>query len=251
MGGQPIERREVIRFMAVASMAAAFPGFQKWSFAGVHDSSNRSVAQSTQPYKPSFFSPPQFEMAEHLAEMIIPADDKPGAKAAGVAEFIDFMLANRVSLAGRDEYQSFGSGRIAITSQQVIRLGEDAQGQFILGLQWLNGRSRSEFGHEFMDCSADQQISLLKELAYVNNQKPATDTGRQFFLLLRDYTVVGYYTSKVGLESLGYPGLRVVWPKMPGCSHPDDPEHAHLRPSILPRSSELKISLIKENPVGD
>jgi hypothetical protein len=251
MGGQPIERREVIRLIAVASMAAAFPGFQKWSYAGVHNVSHRSLDHSGQPYKPLFFSPTQFHMVEHLAEMIIPADDTPDAKEAGVAEFIDFMLANRVSATGQDGYQSFGSGRIGITSEEVIRLGEDAQGHFILGLEWLNGRSRSEFGHEFMDCAADQQNSILKELAYVNKQNPSSGTGRQFFLLLRDYTVAGYYTSKVGLESLGYPGLRVVWPKMPGCSHPDDPEHAHLQPSILPRSSEAKISLIKENLVGD
>ena len=46
---------------------------------------------------------------------------------------------------------------------------------------------------------------------------------------MRDYTVVGYYTTKIGFESLGYPGLQVVWPAMPGCPHPDDPEHAHLR----------------------
>jgi hypothetical protein len=251
MGGQPIERREVIRLITVASMAATFPGFQKWSFAGVHSMSNASHTPSAQSYKPLFFSPAQFAMVEHLTEMIIPADETPGAKEAGVAEFIDFMLANRVAVAKGDSYQSYGSGRIGITSEEVIRLGEDAQGHFILGLEWLNGRSRSEFGHEFMDCPADQQISLLKELAYVNNQKPTTGTGRQFFLLLRDYTVAGYYTSKVGLESLGYPGLRVFWPKMPGCSHPDDPEHAHLQPSILPRSSEPKISLIKEHPVGD
>ena len=45
---------------------------------------------------------------------------------------------------------------------------------------------------------------------------------------MRDYTVVGYYTTKIGLESLGYPGLRTVWPKMPSCPHPNDPEHAHL-----------------------
>jgi hypothetical protein len=251
MGGQPIERREVIRFMAAASMAAAFPGFQKWSFAGVDNAGNRPLDGSAQPYKPLFFSPAQFHIVDCLAEMIIPADETPGAKEAGVAEFIDFMLANRVSVTGQDGYQSFGSGRIGMTSQEVIRLGEDAQGHFILGLEWLNGRSRSQFGHEFMDCSADQQNSILKELAHANKQNPTSGTGRQFFLLLRDYTVAGYYTSKVGLESLGYPGLRVVWPKMPGCSHPDDPEHAHLKPSILPRSSEPKISLLKESPVGD
>ena len=46
---------------------------------------------------------------------------------------------------------------------------------------------------------------------------------------IRDYTIVGYYTTKIGLESIGYPGLRIAWPTMPSCPHPNDPEHLHLR----------------------
>ena len=34
-------------------------------------------------------------MVERLAEIIIPSDATPGAKEAGVAEFIDFMVAKR------------------------------------------------------------------------------------------------------------------------------------------------------------
>jgi hypothetical protein len=93
----------------------------------------------------------------------------------------------------------------------------------------MNARSHSEFGREFMDCTPEQQHSLLEELAYKAKFKPMTESGREFFRFIRDYTVVGYYTTKIGLESLGYPGLRTVWPKMPGCPHPDDPEHANLR----------------------
>jgi hypothetical protein len=80
-----------------------------------------------------------------------------------------------------------------------------------------------------MDATTEQQHALLEELAYKAKFKPTTESGRAFFQFMRDYTVVGYYTTKIGLESLGYPGLQTVWPKMPGCSHPDDPEHAHLR----------------------
>jgi hypothetical protein len=79
-----------------------------------------------------------------------------------------------------------------------------------------------------MDCTAEQQNTLLEELAYKAKFKPATESGRSFFQFIRDHTVVGYYTTKIGLESLGYPGLRTVWPKMPSCPHPNDPEHAHL-----------------------
>jgi gluconate 2-dehydrogenase gamma chain len=221
MGGQGVERREILRFIGIASVAATFPGFHQWAFAcsdhPAHDSNGRSA---TLGYTPLFFSAPHYRMVEHVAEMIIPADDTPGAKDAGVAEFIDFMVANRVPVSPRYDIR---------TTQDAIQQGNDAQAQFIAGLDWINARCKSEFGKQFLDTSPDQQNSLLEELAYKAKFKPTTESGRDFFQLIRDYTIVGYYTSKIGLESLGYPGLRVVWPKMPGCTHLNDPEHAHLK----------------------
>ena len=220
MGGQGIERRVVLRYIGLASVAGTFPGFRQWAFACSHAAPDAGLAQAAKSsYKPLFFSPKQFKLVEHLAEMIIPADDTPGAREAGVAEFIDFMVANRVPVNGSDEMS------------QNTALGSAVQGHFLAGLSWMNAHSKSEFEHEFLDCSAEQQNSLLQEIAYKETYKPATETGREFFQLMRDYTVVGYYTTKIGLESLGYPGLRTAWPKAPGCAHPDDPEHAHLQES--------------------
>lgn len=167
-----------------------------------------------------FFSAQQYRLVEHLADMIIPEDETPGAKQAGVAEFIDFMLANRVPLSGSRDIRS---------TQDAIEAGNEAQTRFLEGLGWVKARSHSEFGRDFLECTRDQQNALLEELAYKAKFKPNTESGRAFFQMMRDYTVVGYYTTKIGLESLGYPGLRTVWPKMPGCPHPNDPEHRHLQ----------------------
>jgi gluconate 2-dehydrogenase gamma chain len=216
-----VERRTILRFIGIASVASTFPGFSKWSFACAHDHQDAPAPQiSRGKYKPLFFSQQQYEMVEHLAEIIIPESETPGAKTAGVAEFIDFMVANRVPVSTSHDIRS---------TQDAIEAGNDTQTRFVAGLGWMNARSHSEFGHEFMECSNEQQTALLEELAYKAKFKPATESGRAFFLLIRDYTVVGYYTTRVGLESLGYPGLRTVWPKMPPCPHPDDPEHAKLR----------------------
>jgi len=234
MGGQGVERRDILRFVGIASVASAFPGFSKWAFAcaqaHVHAPVAITAQATTGPYKPLFFSPPHYQMVEHLAEMIIPADDTQGAKQAGVAEFIDFMVANRVPVSARRDVRSV---------QDAIEMGNEVQSRFLSGLNWINARSKSEFGCEFMDCAQEQQNSLLEELAYKAKFKPTTESGREFFQLIRDYTVVGYYTTKIGLESLGYPGLRAVWPSMPGCSHPDDPEHIRLRE---PRSAHVSAS---------
>lgn len=223
MGGQNVERRNILRFIGIASVAGTFPGFSKWTFACAQGHVDGGVHPSTQvgsePYKPLFFSAQHYQMVEHLAEMIIPEDDTPGAKQAGVAEFIDFMVANRVAANPKRDVRC---------TQDAIEMGNDVQSRFLSGLDWMNARSKSLFGHEFMDCAPEQRNGLLEEIAYKAKFKPTTESGQEFFQLIRDYTVVGYYTTKIGLESLGYPGLRVSWPSMPGCSHPSDPEHVHL-----------------------
>jgi gluconate 2-dehydrogenase gamma chain len=234
MAGQGIERREALRYIGIASVAATFPGFSQWTFAcSDHLHGATPTSGAVHPYKPLLFSSDHFRLVERLAEMIIPADDTPGAKEAGVAEFIDFMVANRIPVSARNEIRS---------TQDAIRAGEDAQVRFLAGLNWINAQSTSEFGQQFLDCSADQQKSFLEMLAYKTKLKPATESGREFFQMMRDYTVVGYYTSKIGLEALGYPGLRTAWPKMPGCTHPDDPEHAHLPQSADHSAATLRIA---------
>jgi len=225
LGGQGVERREILRYIGIATVASSFPGFSKWAFACSHDTSQSPSSTSPRSsYAPLFLSAQQYRMVEHLAEMIIPEDDTPGAKQAGVAEFIDFMLASRVPVSGSRDVRS---------TADAIEAGNDAQVRFISGLNWMNMRSHSDFGHDFTDCTAEQQNGMLEGLAYQNKFKPNTETGRAFFQMMRDYTVVGYYTTKIGLESIGYPGLRGIWPKMPGCSHPDDPKHLKLpKPAI-------------------
>jgi len=229
MGGQGMERREILRYIGIASIAGTFPGFRRWVFACPQGHSESVAAKSSAEYKPLFFSPEHYRMVEHIAEMIIPEDDTPGAKQAGVAEFIDFMVANRVPVSTSREVRS---------TDDAIEIGNDAQSRFLAGLDWMNAHCHSEFGRTFLDSSSEQQSSLLEELAYKAKFKPTTESGRAFFQMMRDYTVVGYYTTRIGLESLGYPGLRTHWPKMPGCAHPDNPEHVN-----LPLPGDAKTSL--------
>jgi len=221
LGGQSIERREILRYIGIAAVAASFPGFSRWVFACPVNHPRPATPQpQSQAYKPLFFSEEQFRMVEHLAEMIIPEDGTPGAKQAGVAEFIDFMVANRVPVSTSREIRS---------TDDAIAAGNEAQNRFVAGLDWINARSQSLFKHEFMQCAPEQQSSQLEELAYKEKFKSTTEAGRAFFQTMRDYTVVGYYTTEIGLETLGDPGLQAAWSQMPGCPHPDDPEHRNLR----------------------
>ena len=94
MAGQGIRRREVLQILGTAAAAAQFPGFSKWAFACGHVG-NAALQIKPAIYRPQFFTPAEYSMVERLAEIIIPNDGTPGAKEAGVAEFIDFMVCER------------------------------------------------------------------------------------------------------------------------------------------------------------
>jgi gluconate 2-dehydrogenase gamma chain len=195
VAGQSIERRDTLRMLALASAASAFPGFARWSFAQAPLVQVKAVT-----YKPRFFTAPEYATLETLTELIMPADGSPGARDAGVSEFIDFMVWSDTAL----------------------------QYRFRTGLTWLDAHSRDLHGRAFRELSGPQQNGILETLAYPNRYQPAQEDGRAFFRLVRDYTVMGYYTSRVGYEALDAPSLR-MYSDSPACPHSDDPEHRRLK----------------------
>ena len=207
MAGQSVERREILQLLAFASAAAGFPGFRRWVFACDHlDAAGRSPQPApASPYQPLFFSPQEYAIVERLAELIIPSDGTPGAREAGVSEFIDFMVASDPNI----------------------------QTLFRYGIDWVDAHSRSLYSKPFVDLSAQQQTDLLEHLAYRDRYRAGEEDGRSFFNLMKEYTVKGYYTSRVGLQQLGYPGLKPVWDEYVPCPHHDDREHKHLPPPVV------------------
>ena len=204
MAGQSIERRDLMRMLALAAVASTFPGFRKWTFACEHAQPDKpETSPPSGPYQPQFCSPDEYALVERLAELIIPTDDKPGAREAGVSEFIDFRVW---------------------TDRSV-------QEPFRYGLGWISAHGIRLYGKPFLQLSAEQQNELLGHLAYKARYRPGEEDGQHFFKLIRRLTVMGFYTTRIGLEQLDYPGLKTVWTEMPGCPHKDDPEHAHLTAS--------------------
>jgi gluconate 2-dehydrogenase gamma chain len=201
MAGQSIERREILRILAMAAGVATFPGFSKWSFACSHI--GKSLAQiKPAAYRPVFFSAPEYALVERLTDLIIPSDDTPGARDAGVSEFVDLMVSRDPEL----------------------------QRDFRAGLNWLNTRSRKTWGNAFLMLNPDQQTTLLESLAYQKKFRTSDEAGQKFFELVREYTVMGFYTSEIGLKELDFPGLK-FYAESPACPHKDDPEHRHLDPA--------------------
>jgi gluconate 2-dehydrogenase subunit 3-like protein len=199
MAGQGLERREVLRILALAAGASGFPGFVRWTFACGHGSAALLQIRPAA-YTPRFFTAPEYATVERLAEIIVPSDDTPGAREAGVAEFIDFMVSSDPGVQYRFRY----------------------------GLTWLDAHAGKLHGRRFVELDAPTQAALLEPLAYRDRERAGEEEGRAFFKLMREHTLMGFYTSKIGLQQLDYPGLKTYYPALPGCPHPGDPEHLHL-----------------------
>jgi hypothetical protein len=198
MAGQGVQRREVLRILGTAAAAAHFPKFSKWTFACGHIG-NAALQIKPAMYRPQFFTTAEYAMVERLAEIIIPSDVTPGAKEAGVAEFIDFMVA----------------------SDAEVQYG------FRMGLAWLNAHAEQADGKRFVELTPEQQTSLLEPLGFKDKAHPGEETGRRFFRMMREYTVTGFYTSEIGYKELDNPALK-FYAASPECPHHGDPEHAHV-----------------------
>ena len=138
-----------------------------------------------------FFNEHELATIAVLSNLIIPPNDKfGGATDAGVPEFIEFM------------------------AKDIPELQTNLRG----GLMWLDHKSNTDFGVEFKSLIEEQQKQILDPIAFYDSEIPMDKQPLeiQFFSLMRNLTLTGYYTSKIGIEDLGYKGnMPNVWDGVP------------------------------------
>ena len=131
--------------------------------------------------------PHQHETVATVAQLIIPETDTPGARAAGVSEFIDLIMAEWYT--------------------------EEQRAQFLVGLADLDRRSQASIGRVFLDAGAPDQVRILSELESEWLSLQAAAGGKpdeHFFHQIKHLTLYGYYTSRVGVEQ------ELHWLAVPG-----------------------------------
>ncbi len=142
-------------------------------------------------YAETLFNAHEMETIAVLSTVILPPKEPYGGPIeAKVPEFIEFI--------GKD-----------MPTMQTTLLG---------GLMWLDHKSNTEFGTEFKSATVEQQKSILDTICYHDIEVPLEKQALeiQFFNLMRGLTLTGYYTSKVGIEDLGYKGNQPnVWDGVP------------------------------------
>ncbi len=128
-----------------------------------------------------FFSTHEMATITILADIIIPKDDHSGsASDAKVPEFIEFIVKD-------------------MPDNQVPMRG---------GLRWLDMQCLNRYSNPFKDCNTKQQIEMVDEMAYPAKAKPEMQQGVSFFNRMRNLTASGFYTTKIGIDDLGYVGNR-------------------------------------------
>ena len=165
------------------------------AIAGMHHQD--AEAEPPAAYTPQFFSPDEFRTVEILTALIIPTDAAPGAKEARVADYIDFVV--------------FSAGELRPSLQR----------EWIEGLEILERESQRQFGKAFRDAAEPDQVKLLEAMSAPERDAKTHHEGFRFFSTLKEMTVEGFYTSKIGLiDVLDYQGMNYM-ADFPGCTHPE------------------------------
>ena len=185
-----MDRREALRLLGAATIA---PQFLHWEPDALVDGMREHMAHARRRLAPRPTGPHRFQALDahqqstvaELSEMIIPATDTPGAKAARVDEFVDVILAEW-----------------ATDAERVA---------FLNGIADLDLRTMVEHKCLFVDATPGQRVAILRSLdaeldsarsarrAWKSGEVPEPPDHRQLFWhQMRSLTVSGYYSSEVG-----------------------------------------------------
>ena len=137
----------------------------------------------------TFFTEHEMATISVLVDYIIPKDDKSGsATDAEVPAFIEFIVKD-------------------MPHYQLPMRG---------GLKWIDVRAQKKYKNVYLKCSKAEQIAILDEIAYPSKATPEVQQGVSFFKTIRDLTASGFFTTKMGIEDIGYVGNRPgVWKGVP------------------------------------
>ncbi len=146
-----------------------------------YDRTPQELADYKKIMSDKFFTDDEMATITVLADIIIPKDDVSGnASEAGVPAFIEFIVKD-------------------MPYHQTPMRG---------GLRWLDLQCMKKYDKGFKDITAQQQIEMVDLIAYPERAKGKADLtqGVAFFNKMRDLTVTGFYTSKIGVKDIGYVG---------------------------------------------
>jgi gluconate 2-dehydrogenase gamma chain len=172
----PPSRREALKVMSVAIGGAV---------AGVGGSMLAGRIDRAPPGGWHFFTVAEARLVEALSEQIIPADQDPGGKDAGVVYFIDRQLVG--------PYQRY-------------------QEKYRTGLANVEKTSRRMFDKDFLALAWNDQTKLLVAMDSGRAPKECWPgvAAAEFFHLVRDHSMQGFYGSPRHGGNRGYASYKML-----------------------------------------
>ncbi len=177
-----INRREALRktamFMGAAVSASALSGILYGC-----------KATPDLNYKPVFFSEDQARLVSELCDVIIPKTDTPGAKEAGVPNFIDQILKECYS--------------------------KEDQDRFLAGLSSFEEDVKKTYGDRFIYCKPEEQLAFVKQTneAAIKERNNDSSDKNSFFYMTKELTMLGFFTSEPGATQV------LQYEAVPGAYH--------------------------------
>lgn len=149
-----MERRIALKQIALA--AGGLLALPAWANAWT-----KTAVQSGE----KLLDPTQSRILAEMVDTLIPVSDTPGAKALGVPDFVQKMVA--------DCYEA--------PVQQNLKTGLEA----------VEAITKAKFNQSFVTCDAAQRMEVLKQI------ETSPDTGtKDFYSLVKNLTIQGYTTSE-------------------------------------------------------
>jgi hypothetical protein len=141
----------------------------------------------------------QFATLEALVDAIIPTDERsPGAKQARVADYVDLLLSE---------------------ADRELTL------QWLGGLAALDAEATSRFRSPFTRLAPDHVDAILQNIS--RNEKTPQTPLETFFVMAKQATIRGYYTSEIGIhQDLRYKGNQFLR-EFVGCQTEDGKDCPH------------------------
>lgn len=196
---------------------------------------NGATAATSAPVK--FFTDAEWKAVDAIVSRIMPGDaSDPGAHEAGVVVYIDNKLHG--TNLGYD-LKTYQQGPFQVTSEtpttveaasatdiyHTIPVGSDQQSRYGFqstlgpqevyrrGLGFVDAYAQSKFKKNFADLTADQQDSIVTDMAADKATGFDSPGGKAFFVQLRNDTIEGMFSdpmyggnqNMVGWKLIGYP----------------------------------------------
>ncbi len=164
-----------------------------------------------------FFTEAERRSIDALTARLIPSDDVgPGAREAGVVDFIDDQLAGPFGRGERWYMQGpFADG----LPTQGYQSEHPPAGLYRAAIAALDAHCRRSFdGRAFAELTEDEQDALIQQMDDGELEMEGVSAAA-FFSLLQDNTIEGFFCDPVyggnrdmvGWKLIGFPGVRYDW----------------------------------------